>query len=498
MTLCPICCDDKIHTVLCGACDDTCCRECAQTYIIDKVGGGDVASCMFCKTEYNEDIMFRYFTKSWRLGPLKKVREKALEDIERSKYEMRYERFLEYVQPEARYHLRGIVYHLRWIAEKIAGKVDRFENLKNAWGAFERRWEKWIHACEDEDDIESLRTIKKTVQELLNKREHCEIYKNLNNFTNTLSYSMTRRHFRGGSTKIKKKKFNRPCPASNCFGMLDKSSTCGTCFTAFCGKCLIEVSDDTAHECDPDLVSTVSLMAETSVPCPKCQTYVTKSEGCDLMWCTLCHQTFDYSTGHMVAGRNHNPMYYEWLRRDGHTPPREIGDEIHDPCAETPEAILAGTGGSEEDCRVAHAICQLVLEIRTRYLPRMHSWYASDNSEAHEDAAYYLVFRDTMLGYIKQEQYGFHLQKVEKDFRKKRYFRSIADTFAMVALESIQNWHRSGRKGVDVQGQISEAVTFFNAQFRNVGDALNNRFPIIHWENEKRLTIKRAVQEVRP
>jgi len=89
------------------------------------------------------------------------------------------------------------------------------------------------------------------------------------------------------------------------------------------------------HVCNPDSIATVKLLKRTTQNCPKCATPITRSEGCDQMWCTQCQTAFSWKTGEIVTGRVHNPHFYEWQRensKDG-TIPREIGDV---PCGGMP------------------------------------------------------------------------------------------------------------------------------------------------------------------
>lgn len=43
------------------------------------------------------------------------------------------------------------------------------------------------------------------------------------------------------------------------------------------------------------------LLQSTSTCCPTCMTRITKSEGCDDMYCVICHTYFDYVSGHIKS-----------------------------------------------------------------------------------------------------------------------------------------------------------------------------------------------------
>jgi hypothetical protein len=89
------------------------------------------------------------------------------------------------------------------------------------------------------------------------------------------------------------------------------------------------------HVCNPDTIATVKLLQSSSKACPTCTTRITRSEGCDQMWCTQCQTAFSWKTGQIEKGRIHNPHFYEWQRQhaNGGEIPREPGDV---PCGGLP------------------------------------------------------------------------------------------------------------------------------------------------------------------
>lgn len=112
-----------------------------------------------------------------------------------------------------------------------------------------------------------------------------------------------------------------PCPADNCKGLIMNNHTCGICFTKVCGKCNEPVgnaNEDSKqredHECDPEKVKSIDFIKHTTKACPKCGTRIHKIEGCNQIFCVMCHIAFDYRTGQIEKGRIHNPHYFEYLR----------------------------------------------------------------------------------------------------------------------------------------------------------------------------------------
>ena len=111
--------------------------------------------------------------------------------------------------------------------------------------------------------------------------------------------------------------FVRKCPIDNCKGFLSDKWKCGLCNTKICSKC--NESKEEEHECDPNAVETVKLLAKDTKPCPSCGTMIFKISGCSQMWCPECHTAFCWRTGQIDTGVIHNPHFYEFQIRTGRT-----------------------------------------------------------------------------------------------------------------------------------------------------------------------------------
>ena len=121
---------------------------------------------------------------------------------------------------------------------------------------------------------------------------------------------------------VKEETFHRKCSIENCRGYLSSQWKCGLCSSYTCKDCHLEKKE--GHICNKDLVATISFLEEDTKPCPKCSTPIHKIDGCDQMWCTMCHTAFSWRRG-TIETRIHNPHYYEWLRNGGELP-RNDGD----------------------------------------------------------------------------------------------------------------------------------------------------------------------------
>jgi hypothetical protein len=125
-------------------------------------------------------------------------------------------------------------------------------------------------------------------------------------------------------------RFLRGCPSEDCRGFITMQHVCGTCELRVCRTCIEPLGGDgDEHVCNPDTAATAALLRRDSRPCPSCATMITKVDGCDQMFCTVCHIAFSWRSGQIERGRIHNPHYYAWLRGQSATGeiPREPGDD---------------------------------------------------------------------------------------------------------------------------------------------------------------------------
>jgi hypothetical protein len=120
-----------------------------------------------------------------------------------------------------------------------------------------------------------------------------------------------------GSTYNKQKKvFIKKCGVENCRGFLSEQWKCGICDTTTCNKCLelLNQEQDQEHICKEENIESAKLISKDSKPCPKCAALIFKIDGCNQMWCVVCHTAFSWATGQIETSRIHNPHYYEMLR----------------------------------------------------------------------------------------------------------------------------------------------------------------------------------------
>lgn len=146
----------------------------------------------------------------------------------------------------------------------------------------------------------------------------------------------------------------RNCPVDNCRGFLNEENVCGICDTLVCKKCRVPLRKNDAeeekgknkkHKCKKEDVESVALIEKETKPCPKCGVRISKTSGCDQMWCVNCHTAFSWNTGAIEKGLIHNPLFFAWQKKNGGVVARNPNDL---PCGGFPQLIKNFTHRTNE------------------------------------------------------------------------------------------------------------------------------------------------------
>lgn len=99
----------------------------------------------------------------------------------------------------------------------------------------------------------------------------------------------------------------------NCKGLITvERFKCSSCQTEYCKTCYKELNHE--HKCDEKDVVNIKEINSISKPCPTCTTRISKSAGCDQMFCIECKTVFNWITLELEKGPVHNPLYIEWKK----------------------------------------------------------------------------------------------------------------------------------------------------------------------------------------
>lgn len=113
------------------------------------------------------------------------------------------------------------------------------------------------------------------------------------------------------------------CNTVSCKGIISKNNPiCLFCNSIFCTQCREKIIEND-HKCDQKILDNIELLKESTMLCPNCLTYISKSYGCNDMFCTNCGTRFCWRTGQIqknnsnthytVNNNNNNTNIYEYI-----------------------------------------------------------------------------------------------------------------------------------------------------------------------------------------
>lgn len=360
--------------ICCPFCEFTACRTCCETYIL----GETTSKCMNppCNREWTRQFIAKEFTSVFISKKLKKKREEILFDIERS--------LMPATQPQIERIIKG---------EKIGREINEIYN--------------------------QISLLNNKIADLTNERYR-------------LLYSNRQQQQRS--------EFIRACPDNNCRGFLSTQWKCGLCEKWSCPECheIKGMNRDSEHVCNPDILATARLLSSDTKPCPKCRTGIFKINGCDNMWCTQCHTSFNWRTGRIETA-NHNPHYFEWLRRNGNAVPR---NPLDNPCQQYQlnhtlftriRTLLTGrhkNNLNSKNCEIyMEKLIRNAIHMDHVILPR----YAIQNRERRNEDLRIKYMRN----FITEDDFKTVLQRNEKKCEKYREIHNILDVLKTTVTDII-------------------------------------------------------------
>jgi hypothetical protein len=383
---CPICIEpyNKVANtqVTCGFCDKSSCRKCIQTFLTSSTND---PHCMHCSRAWEREFIDDTLTMTYRMGDYKKHRENILLDREIA------------LMPATQY---------------------RAEQIRSA----------------DKLQAETIPPFDNQLKVLFEKQNI--ITKEINSITTLRSNAMYQirllRTGQGEKAKVEST-FIRKCSDPECRGFLSSAWKCGLCSKWACPECheLKGENRDSEHTCNPDNIATAKLLAKDSRPCPGCGTVITKIEGCDQMWCPLCHCAFSWRSGQKETGVVHNPHFYEWQRKNNNgVAPRVAGDVA---CGGIPgyhelRNRLIGLIAKEQDTILGfHRIIQHVQHVE---ILRYHNVFNElDNQD---------IRIQYLLGNVSADDMKVEIQKREKKREKERAIRRAMELLVQAGIDLIR------------------------------------------------------------
>ena len=276
--MCSICCEfmgeDEVE---CPYCHFGCCSECIGKYLL---GGFKEPSCMSCSKAWSREFVMENMEKKWVLHEFLPHIGKVVREQEKL------------LLPDA---------------QEEASLLNKIKSLQV--------------------EIQSLPTNERLMKKFKSKPDELEIkLKEKREIKNKLSQEVSELKAKsilhgyepdvGKKEKADVKTYVFRCPHDKCRGFVSLDFVCGTCEGRVCEKCHVALSDDIdRHMCKKEDIKSAEVVMSETKPCPKCMTLIFKSSGCNQMFCTQCHTTFDWVTGKVENGVIHNPHFYEYVSK---------------------------------------------------------------------------------------------------------------------------------------------------------------------------------------
>lgn len=465
--------------VSCKYCKESSCSKCIEQYLL---GRHEDAHCLHCRVNYNNNTLHEICTRTYLQQRYFHHRQEVLVNRERANLPGLQQAAID---ERKRRDIGNAV-------SRIHTEIDTLKKQSNNI---------LIDYNNAHIEYNNARVAKEPIGDLLKKMDELLAQnsdirdkiraKKMESYD--LSYQL--RHGNGEGEEKKeeeeKKKFIRRCTRAGCQGFLSTAWKCGICDWYSCSKCFMVkgLEHDAAHECKKEDVETAELIKKDSKPCPNCGEFITKTSGCDQMYCISCQTPWSWNTGKIVtSGPIHNPHYYEWMKRNGGTVPRNPADV---PCGgypgawelrRPPKGVKKRTMNSFYEF---HRICNELQEISTRQY-RSHL----DNATTHSINVRFL------LGDFDEKQWGRMLAINEKKRKRDTEIQEILGAFRMVAVElinRIHNYHDATfhtftelppdlaeniLAGVNVE--VDALVTMINSALRDVSIAYSYTVPFIN------------------
>lgn len=91
-----------------------------------------------------------------------------------------------------------------------------------------------------------------------------------------------------------------------------ETKKCLKCKAEYCNVCH-EIKTE-GHKCNEDTIKSLQMIEEDCHKCPCCGVMIYRTYGCNHMFCTNCHNGFDWLSGEKLDDEEQtNPLYFEWL-----------------------------------------------------------------------------------------------------------------------------------------------------------------------------------------
>jgi hypothetical protein len=208
------------------------------------------------------------------------------------------------------------------------------------------------------------------------------------------------------------------------------------------------------HQCQKDDVETVREVRKTTRPCPTCGVLISKTEGCDQMWCVKCHTTFSWKSGAISQGVVHNPHFYQERQQATRTP----GDI---PCGGLPNEMemlmaISRCPENKDAMYVIWEYCDWIAEYR---MPPIYQKF--HNVRPHKYRQFSIAY---MRGKINKEQLQNSLFRNYMDEIRYSHYYSILETF----VDNTAEYMRQFVRGSDTENECRALLVLLEQDLRHM------------------------------
>jgi len=275
-------------------CKYSVCKDCAKTFLREQVS----PKCMACDTFLPREFLREKLGLKWLTHDLYASQVANLFATEKARFGQDMEEALRIKEDRKRYA------EAKELRSKWSALIKKQASLLN---------EKQVNATNRIDKsilASELLAIKLQINEIASKIEIIDR-------EDEISMLLSNQNDNKFEYKIR-------CPKEECVGFANDLGRCTHCQTFICETCHEAANE--GHICNPDTIKNVQLLQKDTKGCPKCDTPIHKTEGCDQMWCPQCKTAFSWNTGKIEKGIIHNPHYYQWQQAQEQGV-RNVGDQ---------------------------------------------------------------------------------------------------------------------------------------------------------------------------
>lgn len=341
------------------------------------------------------------------------------------------------------------------------------ESRKNV--LFDREKALLPHSQNDVENVLQERENQENINKL--KEQEKELKKQLFEIQQKISFMS---NFKLKKTSVKM--YTHKCVRENCRGFLDEKHYCSLCESTVCQKCN-EIKEEN-HECLQENIETMNLLKSDSKPCPGCGIMITKIIGCNQMWCTNCHTTFNFNTGEKVNGVIHNPHYYEFLRNNGNIQrnPQDI------PCGGLPDARVfsrALNNAVNLDITQGNKLFKIhrnishIINLELRTIP----------TNTYDHNLHRNLRVKYLLNEIDENDFKDFIFKSEKDKIIQKEFGEILTMLTHTSSELLESYIRQLQNGIicpkSTLDMLENLRIYANVNFEKIGKLFNRKYPIL-------------------